>query len=76
MNWTGDKIKHYRKGYAFGRYGSVIGFLVIALILVPGKELFDLIRKKHRFEVNDYAAGFLGAWHGLIRKKTKFPINQ
>lgn len=74
MTWTGDKIKHYRKGYEFSQHGSVIRFLLIALILAPGKELFDLVRKNHRFEVNDYAAGFLGAWHGLIRKKNKFPI--
>jgi len=76
MNWTPDKILHYQTAYQFAYYGSLFGFLLIVLVLAPGKELFDLLRKNHQFEVDDYLAGCLGAWHGLIRKKNKFSINQ
>lgn len=66
MNWTDDKVKHYQIGYKFGRFGSIFGFLVIALILAPGKELYDYFMPGHCTELDDYLAGVYGAFDGML----------
>jgi len=72
MIYTADKIKHYQLAYKFGYYGSIFGFLLIAIILAPGKELADALRPGHRCEWNDYRAGIAGAWDGMLRKQRKY----
>lgn len=71
MIWTSDKIKHYQVGYKYGMYGSIFGFLLIALILAPGKELYDALGNGTP-ELDDYRAGVIGAWDGMIGKQSTF----
>jgi len=77
MEWTDDKILHYRIGYKFGRYGSVFGLLIISIILAHVKEICDLIRnkifnKKYYFEINDYISSVIGAFYGMLFEKKKY----
>ena len=72
MNWKFDKILHYNVAYKFGKYGSIIGFLLITFLLSPGKELYDFIHPYHKCEWNDYKAGVIGAWDGMLFKKNRF----
>lgn len=72
MNCTQDKIKHYKVAYSIAKTLPVLGFLLVVLILAPGKEFFDAIRPNHKCEWGDYKAGVIGAWDGLIRRRTKF----
>jgi len=71
MCWTADKIAHYRIGYKFGQYGSIVGFLIIALILALGKEIYDALGNGTP-ELNDYKAGVIGAWDGMWFKTHEF----
>jgi len=66
MQWADDKILHYRKAFNWGRKGSIIGFLIIVLILAPGKEITDAFSKDHKCEWLDYVAGVKGAWDGVL----------
>ena len=77
MIWTSDKQKHYHVGYSFGKYGSIVGFLLVSIILAPGKELYDLVcnkifKQSHYFEINDYKAGVIGAFDGMLFKPRRY----
>ena len=65
-----DKLLHYNIAYKFGRYGSVFGFILIALILAPGKELCDIFFGT--CEWADYKSSVKGAWDGMTLKSNRY----
>jgi hypothetical protein len=65
-----DKAQHYRIGYRFARFGSLVGFLVI-IPIGAAKELWDYFRPSHKCEWLDFVAVVQGAWDGLIWRKSK-----
>ena len=76
MIWTKDKILHYNIGYKFGEKYSILGFRLL-IVLAFYKELWDGIRQyifnqKHSMEWNDFEAGIIGSWEGLMRKQNRF----
>ena len=73
MTLPPDKLRHYRIAYKFGRYGSVFGFILIALILAPGKELYDIFFGS--CEWADYKYSIIGAWDGITLKSNRYDTN-
>jgi uncharacterized protein YfiM (DUF2279 family) len=65
-----DKKKHYAIGYKFGRYGSVLGFIVL-VFLAGGKEVYDAVMPNHHCEWKDFTVSINGAWDGMMFKRSK-----
>lgn len=72
MNWTSDKIKHYNLSFKFGRYGSIVGFVIVILLGGINEVFHDLLLKKGVPEWNDMKANCIGAWDGMTFKRHKF----
>lgn len=37
MNWTGDKIKHYRRSFNWSRTGLILGVWVVVIFALAGR---------------------------------------